>query len=334
MPVAFNGTAIPGPTITGTTAGAPGNNALAAEVVKATFDKVIAFKSRQEPMLRKFATVRPVDIAYPGSSIDLFIHGTDLALATTPLDEYQDPDFVSLPAPSKVTLTLNEYGNATVTTLRLREFSWSQINPLQAELIGRNMRDTLDKLVETVILGSSNKQRVTASGIASGAATFANIQNINSKAIRRVVATMRSANALEFGSHYMGIIHPDVCVDLREETDAAGWRAPHTYAENANSVIWNGEVGVYEGVRWVEYNRAPQGTVAEASPGTGTKKRYTSLIIGQEGLAEAVAVEGGTTVTPTTDKFGRLMGLGWYFFGGWTLYRPEALTLVESTSSV
>ena len=331
MPVAFNATAIPGPTITGTTAGAPGNNALAAEVVKATFDKVIAFKSRQEPMLRKFATVRPVGIAYPGSSIDLFMHGSDLALATTPLDEYQDPDFVSLPAPSKVTLTLNEYGNATVTTLRLREFSFSQINPLQAELIGRNMRDTLDKLVETVILGSSNKQRVTTTGIASGAATYANIQNINSKAIRRVVAKMRSDNALEFGQHYMGIIHPDVCVDLREETDAAGWRAPHTYAENANSVIWNGEVGTYEGVRWVEYNRAPQGTVVD---GANTKKRYTSLIIGQEGLAEAVAVEGGTTVTPTSDKFGRLMGLGWYFFGGWTLYRPEALTLVESTSSV
>jgi N4-gp56 family major capsid protein len=331
MPVAFNATAIPGPTITGTTAGAPGNNALATEVVKATFDKVIAFKSRQEPMLRKFATVRPVDIAYPGSSIDLFMHGSDLALATTPLDEYQDPDFVSLPAPTKVTLTLNEYGNATVTTMRLREFSFSQINPLQAELIGRNMRDTLDKLVETVILGSSNKQRVTATGIASGAATYANIQNINSKAIRRVVAQMRSNNALEFGSHYMAIVHPDVCVDLREETDAAGWRAPHTYAENANSVIWNGEVGVYEGCRFVEYNRAPQGTVVD---GANTKKRYTSLILGQEGIAEAVAVEGGTTVTPTSDKFGRLMGLGWFFFGGWCLYRPEALTLVESTSSV
>lgn len=334
MPVAFNGTSIPGPTITGTTSGAPGNNVLAAEVVKATFDKVIAFKTRQEPMLRKFATVRPVDIAYPGSSIDMFIHGSDLALATTPLDEYQDPDFVSLPAPSKVTLTLNEYGNATVTTLRLREFSFSQINPLQAELIGRNQRDTLDKLVETVILGSSNKFRVTAGGIESGAATFANIANVNSKAVRRAVAKKRSANAVEFGNYYMGLIHPDVCVDLREETDAAGWRAPHTYTENSNSLIWNGEVGVYEGVRWVEYNRAPQGTVAETSPGTGTKKRYTTILLAQEGLAEAVAVEAGTTVTPTTDKFGRLMGLGWYFFGGWSLYRPEAVTLLESTSSV
>lgn len=333
MPVAFTGTSIPGPTITGTTSGAPGNNALAAEVVKATFDKIIAFKTRQEPMLRKFATVRPVDIAYPGSSIDMFIHGTDLALATTPLDEYQDPDFVSLPAPSKVTLTLNEYGNATVTTLRLREFSWSQINPLQAELIGRNQRDTLDKLVETVILGSSNKFRVTSTGIESGAATYANIDEINSKAVRRAVAKKRAANAVEFGNAYMGLIHPDVCVDLREETDAAGWRTPHN-ADNANSLIWNGEVGVYEGVRWVEYNRAPQGTVAETSPGTGTKKRYTTILLAQEGIAEAVAVEAGTTVTPTTDKFGRLMGLGWYFFGGWSLYRPEAVTLLESTSSV
>lgn len=334
MAVAFNGTAIPGPTITGTTSGAPGNNALAAEVVKATFDKVIAFKTRQEPMLRKFATVRPVDIAYPGSSIDLFIHGTDLSLATTPLDEYQDPDFVALPAPGKVTLTLNEYGNATVTTLRLREFSFSQINPLQAEMLGRNMRDSLDKLVETVILGSSNKYYTTANGITSGSMTYANAANINSKAIRRAVAKKRSANAVEFGDSYIGLVHPDVCVDLREETDAAGWRVPHTYTENSNSLIWNGEVGIYEGVRWIEYNRAPKGTVAETSPGTGTKNKYTTILLAQEGIAEAVAVEAGTTVTPTTDKFGRLMGLGWYFFGGWTLYRSEAVTLVESTSSV
>lgn len=322
MAVTFDGTSIPGPTITGVTPGAPGNADLAAQVVKATFDKIIAFKTRQEPMLRKFATVRPVDVAHPGSSIDLFIHGADLDLATTPLDEYQDPDFVPLPPPAKVTLPLNEYGNATVTTLRLREFSWSQINPLQAELIGRNMRDSLDKMVETVLLGSPNKFHTDAStgALTVGASTSGG--DINSGAIRRVVAKMRSDNALEFDGYYMGLLHPDVCVDLREETDPAGWRAPHTYTENSNALIWRGEVGVYEGVRWVEYNRAPKNN--------GT---YSTFIMGQEGLAEGVAVEAGTVVTPTTDRFGRLMGLGWYFFGGWTLYRPEALTILETQSS-
>lgn len=333
MAVSFNGSSIPGPTITGTTAGAPGNSALAAEVVKATFDKIIAFKTRQEPMLRKFATVRPVDIAYPGSSIDLFIHGSDLALATTPLDEYQDPDFVPLPAPSKVTLTLNEYGNATVTTMRLREFSWSQINPLQAELIGRNQRDTLDKLVETVLLGGPNKYHPDAStgAITTGAAGHGDAGELNSATLRRVVAKMRSENALEFDGYYMGLIHPDVSVDLREETDLAGWRAPHTYADNANGLIWNGEVGVYEGVRFVEYNRAPKRSEDDGSGNLETV--YTSFIMGQEALAEAVAVEASVTVTPTTDKFGRLMGLGWFFMGGWTRYRDEALSLIDSTSS-
>lgn len=323
MPVSFNGTSIPGPTITGTTAGAPGNADLAAQVVKATFDKVIAFKTRQEPMLRKFATVRPVDIAYPGSSIDLFIHGTDLDLATTPLSEYQDPDFVPLPAPGKVTLTLNEYGNATVTTLRLREFSFSQINPLQAEMIGRNMRDSLDKLVESVLLGGTNKYNVNSTGVfGTGAISPTSKGNLKSSAVRRVVAKMRSQNALEFDGYYYGLVHPDVSVDLREETDLAGWRAPHSYAENANGLIWRGEIGAYEGVRWVEYNRAPV-----------TSGTYTTFILGQEALAEAVAVEAGTVVTPTTDRFGRLMGLGWYFFGGWTRYRSEALSLIETGSS-
>lgn len=332
MAVSYNGTQLPGPTITGTTAGAPGDNSLATQVVKATFDKIIAFKTRQEPMLRKFATVQPVDIAFPGSSIDMFIHGQDLALATTPLDEYADPDFVPLPAPGKVTLTLNEYGNAAVTTLRLHEFSWSQINPLQAEMIGRNQRDTLDKLVENVLLGAPNKYHPAAAdgAITSGGAGSGEAGTINSSVLRRVVAKMRSDNALEFNGYYMGLIHPDVSVDLREETDLAGWRAPHTYADNANGLIWNGEIGVYEGVRFVEYNRSPKRV---ESGGGIDEDVYTTFIMGQEALAEAVAVEAGTTVTPTLDKFGRLMGLGWYFFGGWSRYRPEALSLVETTSS-
>jgi len=333
MAVDFTGTTIPGPTITGTTSGAPGNNALAAQVVKTTFDKVIAFKSRTEPMLRKFATKRPVDVAYPGSTIDMFIDGADLALATTPLGEYADPDFVPLPAPTKVTLPLNEYGNATVTTLRLREFSWSQINPLQAVKVGRNMSDTLDKLVETELLTGANKYYPAKTGgaIAAGAAAYDAAGEINSGVIRRIVAKMRKDNAIEWdGGTYYGILHPDVCVDLREETDAAGWRLSHEF-DNANSFFWDGEVGVYEGVRWVEYNRAP--VAVQTKSGDPDIDLYTSFIFAQDALAEAVAVEASTVVTPNTDKFGRLLGVGWYFFGGWKLYRPEALSLLQTTAS-
>lgn len=325
MAVTFDGDKVVGPIITGTTAGAPGDNALAAQVVKATFDKVIKFSTRTEPMYRKFATVRPVDLAYPGSTIDMYRHTADLSLATTPLTEYADPDFVPLPAPTKKTLTLNEYGNATVTTMRLRDFSFAAIDPLQAELVARNLRDTVDKLVETVLFSSTNKHKVDASGVLSAGAATAGDGVLSSKAVRRVVAQMRNDLALPFdGDLYVGFIHPAVAVQLREETDPAGWRPPHTYAENANSLIWSGEIGVYEGVRWIETTRLPQ------RAGTGGKTIYQTLILGKDALVEAVAHEFSTTVVPTTDKFGRLMGIGWYGMAGWGIYNDESIHIIES----
>mgnify|MGYP000037489452 FL=1 len=333
MAVDFDGTNIPGPTITGTTAGAPGNDELAQVVVKATFDKIIGFKLRSEPMYRRFATVQPMDVAYPGASVDMFIQTQDLALATTPLAEYADPDSVPLPAPEKVTMTLNEYGNATVTTMRLREESWSQIDPYQGELLARNLRDTVDKLVEDVafaqaggVSGNGFKRFnvPTAGGISAGAGsgTAGDYGTINSGAIRRLVANFRKDNIMEMDSgQFIGMIHPDQSVDLREETDVAGWRFPHT-SENADTFIWNGSVGVYENVQFIESPRVPV-----------TNGVYQSLFLGKQALAEGVVREFGSVVTPQIDKFRRLYGLGYYGFAGWCIYREEAGQILETTST-
>ena len=338
MAVDFKGTSLPGPVITGTTAGAPGDNSLAAVVVKATFDKVIGFKLRSEPMYRRFADVRPIDVAYPGSSVDMFIQGDDLQLATTPLAEYADPDSVPLPAPKKVTLTPYEYGNATVTTLRLRDQSWANIDPYQAEILARNLRDTVDELVKGVAFAAAGG--VSGKGFAAyncptspdtngfikpGAGT-APLGNINSKAIRRIVGSFRAQNVMEFDDgHFIGMIHPDQSVDLREETDVAGWRFPHT-EWNANTMLWNGTVGVYEAVQFIETPRVPKS-------GTGANTVYKSLFLGKQALAEGVVREFGSTVTPSLDKFGRLHGIGWYGFAGWSIYREEAGAVLNTGAS-
>lgn len=69
---------------------------------------------------------------------------------------------------------------------------------------------------------------------------------------------------------------------------------------------------------------------------TATKKAnvYQTLVAGQQALAEAVAEEAHSVVAPVTDNFGRFHKVGWYFAGGWTLYRPEALWRIESVSSI
>ena len=325
MAVSFDGNKVVGPVITGTTAGAPGDNSLAAEVVKATFDKLIRFRQRTEPYYRRFATVRPADLAYPGQSIDMFRMGAELSLATTPLGEYEDPDYVALPAPTKKTLTLNEYGNATVTTMRIKDFSWASIDPIQAELVGRNMSDSVDKLVENVIVSSTNKYKVDASGVISSGGATTGDGVLSSKAIRRLVAEMRGKLALPYeGGYYVAFIHPAAAVALREESDPAGWRPAHIYTENTNGVLFSGDIGVYEGVRFIETTRVP------TRKGTGGKDIYSTIVMGRDALVEALNREFSTVITPTTDKFGRLFGLGWYGCAGWGIYNEESIAILES----
>src|SRR6185312_16321197 len=77
-------------------------------------------------------------------------------LATTPLTETVDPDSVAPPAPTRVTVTLNEYGNVVLETFKLRETAFTPPDPTLAYLVGRNMVATIDKLVQNQLDASTN----------------------------------------------------------------------------------------------------------------------------------------------------------------------------------
>ena len=113
--------------------------------------------------------------------------------------------------------------------------------------------------------------------------------------VRYVTSSLRGNSAVPHdGGYYTGIIHPDVSHDLRAETGAAVWRDPHNYS-GATS-IWNGEVGVYEGVRFIESPRTKQ-----ATDGYSSAKVHRSLIFGKQALVEAVGYEPKVVVGPVTD---------------------------------
>jgi N4-gp56 family major capsid protein len=348
-----------GPTVTGSTAGTGADAALAVgvgasltdkvdSVVRATFDKAIQWKLRWEPMYRNFATRRPVDVAFPGSKVTMFRAGSaQIALATTPLNEYEDPDAKAIPgALESVDLTMNEYGDASVTTLRLRERAWTQIDPLQAEYVARGMRDTTDAIYLNTIYGSTGGFANTgfmsykgdaAGAISTTAVAAAGAQSLQAGHIRRIVALFRNKGQSPFGDgFYLGLITPDISVALRETTDVAGWRYPHL-EDNANGNIWNGTVGIFEGVRFIEspqYRGLDKGSTVNVSTSLVLQKPASAtaanvLFLANEGLVEGVVREPGVVTTPQNDKFGRLFGIGWYGWFGTSIYDGESGVLFD-----
>lgn len=315
-----------------------------SNTVQAAYDKSFRFALRSQPLFRQLADVHPTDLTAPGTTITLGVW-QDLAPATTPLTEDVDPDAVAIGNPTQKTLTINEYGNPVIKTRKLDLVSITDVNPAAASMIAYNMADSVDTLVQTQIRGGSNLVQiqngtmtyVTNANVNTAAATMVSTvtsgvatDGFTSRAIRLTVAKMRTAKAMpKRDSSYGGIIHPEVSLDLRQETGAAGWLLPHQYSAVGN--IWSGEIGQYEGVYWMESPRCYQAVDAGAS---GTVRRFRTYILGQEALMEAVADEFHIVAGPITDKLARFRPLGWLGMAGWGRFREEALTRIETTSSI
>ena len=106
---------------------------------------------------------------------------------------------------------------------------------------------------------------------------------------------------------YVGYIHPDLVADLQGETvgssNIQGWRAPHVYAQPGE--IWTGELGAFEGVRWIETPRAPTfagaGVAAAQSAfaGTVTAGSYSGTFTGAMPTIGATLTAGTSTLQGT-----------------------------------
>jgi N4-gp56 family major capsid protein len=307
-------------------------------VDQVAFEKLAYFALRPEMYFDQFADVQATNATNPGASVKFTVFA-DLAAATTALGEAEDVTPVAM-SDAQVTVTLNEYGNATVTTAKLRASSFLPVDPVAANAVGYNAGLSIDTIARNVLQAGDNV--IYATGGTDTAAARVDMDTddtLTAKDIRRAVAQLRGANVPTIGGNYVGFIHPDVSYDLRGITDASGWRDSYKYT-NAMP-LYNGEIGMFEGVRFMESPRAPLFANAyNGSGAAGTGDSYGTLIMGQQALAKAVSMGGEYGAQPTivygtvTDLLQRFRPVGWKHFVGYSVFRQEALRRIESSSSI
>jgi N4-gp56 family major capsid protein len=227
-----------------------------AGLIKTAYDRYVEFALRSQPLIRSVADKRPAQQAMPGSSVVFSIYN-DLAPATASLSETTDPDAVALSDVTTVSVTLNEYGNASLVTRKLQLFSLSDVDPAVADIIAYNMADSLDRLAMNTLRQGDN---VIYGGSRTSTATITSSDTITAANIRKAVAKLRSNKAVpREGSLYWTGIHPEVSHDLRAETGVGGWNDMHKYAETGTGNFWAGSIGTYEGAFFVETPRMYRG---------------------------------------------------------------------------
>jgi N4-gp56 family major capsid protein len=303
-------------------------------VDQVAFDRLAYFALRSELLFDQAADVQPVQQAMPGTGVTFTIF-SDIAAATSTLSETVDVTPTAL-ADSQVTVTLYEYGNAVVTTAKLRGTAFLDVDSAAANIIGYNAGDSMDQVCRDVLAAGSN---VAYSGGKSTRVSMAVADVLSANDVRKQVAALRGANVATFNGSYIGFIHPDVSYDFRSATDASAWRTPANYVDPSG--IYNGEIGLFESVRFIETPRAKIFSNAFNGAGAaGTGDSYATLIMGRQALAKAFSTQDGNGAVPkvvrgnVTDYLMRLQPLGWYWLGGYGRFREASLRRIESASSI
>lgn len=329
------------------------------------------FSLRPELMYDQLADVYATEQTHKGISVQFNILN-DLGIASTALNETQDVSAVAASA-STVTATLNEYGNVVLRTRALEGTSFFEVDPALADLIGYNAGVSVDEVAKNIVAAGTNvSYGGSVSETARTAVTAGDILIAHN--VRYARAFLARNNAMKFitgqgggaapsfsgdpnfdggtfdelvqnpgTGWFAAMIHPDVALDLREQTGSGSWRVPQEYAGGANmgapgykNGIWAGELGAFEGFRFVENSRAPQFTQGGAS----NQNVYGTLFLGREAMLKIYAtVEGNgprpqMVQSPIVDRLRRFRPIGWYWFGAYGIFRQNCLYRFENSSSI
>jgi N4-gp56 family major capsid protein len=281
----------------------------------AAYELAVYYGLRPQLMFDLQATVRSTNQSHVGASVT-FTKMNDMAIVTTPLDEYTDVTAVAL-TDTPLTVTLAEYGAATISTAKLRGTAFIEFDPTAANRLAFNAGATVDRLARDAAGLTTNELVLNTLG-----------GPITSALIRKARSILEVANFSRFpDGYYRAIISPYQAVDLEQETGAGGWRIPHEYSSIGE--IFRGEIGIYEGFRFIVNNTLAAGTEANTA---------RAFFLGPEGLAKAFSMAPGFGQSPSvrpgpvTDKLWRFRPLGWYWLGAYAVFRNEALIYADMRS--
>jgi len=306
-----------------------------SNLVTMAYDKLIELNLRTVPQFRAIADKKVGNPTHDGSSIrfQFYTDIADTTVAGATLSETVDPDAVAIPATTTLDISQLELGRVVLPTRKLSLMSLSDVDPWIANAVAFNMALTLDNGVAAVLDAGTNVIRESAGSLSTTAAktTITATDTVKSRDIRYAVTKTRANNVTpRNGSLFLSYIHPEVSADLRTETGNNVWRTPHDY--QAAQPLYAGEIGTWEGVRFIE---TPNMTNTQSGSGTGgTQTRvYNTFVLGQQALAEAVWKEPGIQFGNVVDKLNRFRPVGWYGILNWSVFRQAALYRIETAAS-
>jgi len=176
----------------------------------------------------------------------------ELAVATTPLDEVQDPAPV-LPQKTDLSVTMRQYGAWLKTSAWRDMVGLTQDKVAMTKRLTRQALRTLDTLCKNVCAGGASNTTCTNGDAAADRLNSTDIRTVikNLMAENAEMMTSRVAGSTQVGTSpirdaYIVITHTDLVMDIE---DVAGFLPVSRYPKGART--YPGEVGMIGNSRWI-----------------------------------------------------------------------------------
>ncbi len=250
-----------------------------------------------------------------------------LSAATGTLSETGDPTAKTVAKTGKE-VTMYEYGALITSTRKLRTLSFANIDMDAARLCGDNMGHSVDLIAREAFDAQTGSTYIKYASGVNATAVLAT-STLSASLVRYAFNRLSRANVLKpDGRFFIALVHPDASYDLRAETGTGAWRAPKEYVDPTN--IYNGEIGEFEGFRFIESSNAK----IETDGATGSVDLYSNYFMGWQAVGYAEGVPPGMGMSGPFDAMQRLMNVFWYALVGFGEVRPESLFKIYSASSI
>lgn len=216
------------------------------------------------------------------------------------------------------TLTVTEYGNSVPYTGKLDNLSKHSVT----EVIEKVLKNDARKAFDLAAYGEFNRSplRIAPAGgtatdaielTTNGTVTETNGAALGKEHVKAIVDTMKERNIPPYAADdYYAIAWPTTFRNLRNELETV-----HQYTETGFAKIMNGEIGRYEGMRFVEQTHVPKGSWS------GGKSDW-AFFFGQDTCAEAIVIPEEMRGKIPSD-YGRSRGIAWYYLGGFGIVHTD-----------
>lgn len=215
------------------------------------------------------------------------------------------------------TVTITEYGNSIDYTGKLAAMGQFEIEPVAEQ----KLRDDQVKVLESAagaqfaatdfyaVCTTNTSVTFTTNGTATASATG----NLTASNVRAIADYMKKKLIPKYnGREYICVASTAALSGMHSDTATGGWADLSKYTPTYAANLFNGEVGSFYGVRFIEETGYLSNTIGNGSA------YGQAVMFGADSVIEAVSIPEEIRVKAPQD-YGRDLGVAWYALLGFKI---------------